>query len=39
MNTCIISTFSCSFMSADEMLQWDKDNGCIDQVYSMESMG
>ena len=28
-----------SFMSADEMLQWDKDNGCIDHVYSMESMG
>lgn len=28
-----------SFMSTDEMLQWDKDNGCIDYVYSMESMG
>jgi hypothetical protein len=28
-----------SFMSADEMLQWDIENGCIDHVYSMESMG
>ena len=28
-----------SFMSTDEMLQWDKDNGCIDHVYSMEYMG
>lgn len=26
-------------MSIDEMLQWYKDNGCVDHVYSMQSMG
>jgi len=26
-----------AFMSTPEMKQWDKDNGCVDIVYTMES--
>ena len=24
------------FMSAQEMLEWDKQNNCVDHVYSMQ---
>ena len=27
-----------AFMSTPEMKQWDKDNGCVDIVYTMESV-
>ena len=27
-----------SFMSADEMLQWDKDNGYIYKLYTMDEI-
>jgi hypothetical protein len=27
-----------SFMATPEMKQWDKDNGCVDIVYTMESV-
>ena len=27
-----------AFMSTPEMKQWDQDNGCVDIVYTMESV-
>ena len=27
-----------AFMSTDEMVAWDKENGCVDMLYSMDAM-
>ena len=27
-----------AFMSADEMVAWDKENGCVDTLYSMDAV-
>ena len=27
-----------AFMSTDEMVAWDKENGCVDTLYSMDAV-
>ena len=27
-----------AFMSTDEMVAWDKENGCVDTLYSIDAM-
>ena len=27
-----------AFMATDEMVEWDKENGCVDMLYSMDAL-
>ena len=27
-----------AFMATDEMVSWDKENGCVDTLYSMDAV-
>ena len=27
-----------AFMATDEMVAWDKENGCVDTLYSMDAV-